>query len=37
MVSPEAPMLNEILRNARKAVAMDLVHQREALASTPRI
>ena len=33
----EAPMLNEILRNAPKAVDMDLVHQREALASTLRI
>ena len=37
MMSPEAPMLNEILRNAPKAVDMDLVHQREALASTLRI
>jgi hypothetical protein len=30
-------MLNEILRNAPKAVDMDLVHQREALESTLRI
>ncbi len=30
MVSPEALKLNEILRNAPKAVDMDLVHQREA-------
>jgi hypothetical protein len=30
-------MLNEILHNASKAVDMDLAHQREALASTPRI
>jgi epsilon-lactone hydrolase len=30
MVSPEALKLNEILRNAPKAVDMDLPHQREA-------
>src|ERR671910_2362027 len=30
MVSPEALRLNEILRNAPKAVDMDLTHQREA-------
>jgi epsilon-lactone hydrolase len=30
MVSPEALKLNEILRNAPKAVDMDLAHQREA-------
>jgi monoterpene epsilon-lactone hydrolase len=30
MVSPEALKLNEILRNALKAVNMDLAHQREA-------
>jgi hypothetical protein len=30
MVSPEALKLNEILRNAPKAVDMDLVHQRDA-------
>jgi hypothetical protein len=30
MVSPEALKLNEILRNAPKAVDMDLSHQREA-------
>ena len=30
MVSPEALKLNEILRNAPKAVEMDLPHQREA-------
>jgi hypothetical protein len=30
MVSPEALKLNEILRNALKAVDMDLAHQREA-------
>ncbi len=30
MVSPEALKLNEILRNAPKAVDMDLTHQREA-------
>jgi hypothetical protein len=36
MVSPEALKLNEILRNAPKAVNMDLAHQREALASTQR-
>src|SRR3712207_4577385 len=30
MVSPEALKLNEILRNAPKAVDMDLAHQRQA-------
>src|SRR3712207_586934 len=30
MISPEALKLNEILRNAPKAVDMDLAHQREA-------
>ena len=30
MVSPEALKLNEILRNAPKAVDMDLAHQRDA-------
>ena len=30
MVSPEALKLNELLRNAPKAVDMDLLHQREA-------
>ncbi len=30
MVSPEALKLNELLRNAPKAVDMDLQHQREA-------
>jgi monoterpene epsilon-lactone hydrolase len=30
MASPEALKLNEILRNAPKAVDMDLSHQREA-------
>jgi hypothetical protein len=30
MVSPEALKLNELLRNAPKAVDMDLPHQREA-------
>src|SRR3712207_5021361 len=30
MISPEALKLNEILRNAPKAVDMDLTHQREA-------
>ncbi len=30
MVSPEALKLNEILRNAPKAVDMDLAHQQEA-------
>ena len=30
MVSPEALKLNELLRNAPKAVDMDLSHQREA-------
>jgi hypothetical protein len=30
MVSPEALKLNEILRNAPKAVDMDLAHQRAA-------
>jgi hypothetical protein len=30
MVSPEALKLNEILRNAPKAVDMDLTHQRAA-------
>ena len=29
MVSPQALKLNEILRNAPKAVDMDLAHQRE--------
>ena len=30
MISPEALRLNEILRNAPKAVDMDLAHQRQA-------